>query len=1351
MKAFFIFLALLFVIQANAQRPEPVSGAERNQSLVDPFQLQGPPPDTEPPVAVCLGIQNINIHTSGAITVWAADFISSLSDNVTPVNALKIGIRKAGTGTGYPVDAIGNSITSVTFSCAEMGLQQVEIWAIDEADNAAYCTAEILIQDPVDYCLPKSYDSLIVCVKTSCNSKPVVGANYDLYGSAIFIPPFGLIPPPQFTDTTGCGLLYLPSDSGITNIIGIANMESTPLNGVSTRDMLLLAKHILNIQPITDPYILLAADANLSMSVTTSDIVEFQNLIKGIYVELPNYPSWLVIDGSFQFPNPLNPFVSWYPSFITLKANEVWPDSVLFYCVKTGDMDCSATFGSTPAVNYPDAELVIKDTLLQAGQLYEMPIYMGSGGQWGGYQFGLSFDPAKLEFVDVTPTQWSDATDWAVFSGRLSTSWLHAPFPVSWQANEPMDILRMKALQPLQLSTVIQLETNGLHAEAYQGQDALIHDLTLHFEPQFKAPEVPVADKNISIPDPTQLQPPPPDTEPPVVICASGLNIPVGPSGIVTFWASDVLVSASDNITPAGFLKMGIRKAGTGSGFPVDTDGCPVISVTYNCTALGPQLLELWAIDEAGNADYCTAEIQLQDPFFYCNPGNDSVILCVRSGCNNEPMPGISYSPLILPLPPVEVTDSNGCGVIYIPPGISAVIAIEKDDAPANGVNTLDMLRISQHITGVQPIMNPYLLIAADANKSGSITTFDIIEFQKLIKGIYTQLPSNTSWRFIDGSFQFPNPLNPFMTAFPEIINISDEEELPDSILVYGVKIGDIDCSATLDSLGPVDYPDANLVIKDTLLQAGQVYEMPIYMGSGGQWGGYQFALSFDPSQLECVGVTTTQWSGPGHWAAYPGRVSTSWIHAPFPVSWQANEPMAILRMKALQPLQLSTVLQLETNGLHAEAYEGQDALIHDLTLHFEPQFKAPEVPVADKIIPGPDPTQLVDQAPPVLVCFSGFSVNIMPTGMVNLWSSDFVESVWDNATTPGLIDLAVRKAGTGSGFPEDALGEPIYNVLFSCLDLGSQTVEVWARDLAGNTTVCQTVVEVQDNNSNCENQAWNVKICAKTETADGVEENQYIVTGNNPTGPFFANQVGDPNSDCGYFEAALGSNITASILKDDNPLNGVTTFDLVLIAKHIEGVDPLNSPYKIIAADIDKSGVIDSTDITELYKLIIGFYTELPNNTSWRFVPWDFVFQDPANPFITPFPESVTIQNLQFMTSINFVAIKVGDVNGSATPNSIHQVSEERQSELIAPFIGNAYPNPTPSGAVIPMDLHANTWVSCSVYTMQGRQVWMNESELPAGVHSLDIPAEAFAHPGMYIWRVRAGDTVKTGKIVVK
>jgi hypothetical protein len=98
----------------------------------------------------------------------------------------------------------------------------------------------------------------------------------------------------------------------------------------------------------------------------------------------------------------------------------------------------------------------------------------------------------------------------------------------------------------------------------------------------------------------------------------------------------------------------------------------------------------------------------------------------------------------------------------------------EKDDNPLNGVTTYDLVLISKHILGLEPLNSPYKMIAADANKSGSITTFDIVEIRKLILGIYTELPNNTSWRFVDKSFSFPNANNPFQTAFPEVISVAD-------------------------------------------------------------------------------------------------------------------------------------------------------------------------------------------------------------------------------------------------------------------------------------------------------------------------------------------------------------------------------------------------------------------------------------------------------------------------------------------------------------------------------------------------------------------------------------------------
>ncbi len=124
--------------------------------------------------------------------------------------------------------------------------------------------------------------------------------------------------------------------------------------------------------------------------------------------------------------------------------------------------------------------------------------------------------------------------------------------------------------------------------------------------------------------------------------------------------------------------------------------------------------------------------------------------------------------------------------------------------------------------------------------------------------------------------------------------------------------------------------------------------------------------------------------------------------------------------------------------------------------------------------------------------------------------------------------------------------------------------------------------------------------------------------------------------------------------MKDGDDLNGVSTFDLVLINKHILGIEPLGSPYKMIAANANNLGGITTTDIVEIRKLILGIITEFSNNTSWRFVDADYDFPNPANPFAAIFPETKTVDMVSNPNQeANFVAVKVGDVNGNAQANA--------------------------------------------------------------------------------------------------
>ncbi len=118
---------------------------------------------------------------------------------------------------------------------------------------------------------------------------------------------------------------------------------------------------------------------------------------------------------------------------------------------------------------------------------------------------------------------------------------------------------------------------------------------------------------------------------------------------------------------------------------------------------------------------------------------------------------------------------------------------------------------------------------------------------------------------------------------------------------------------------------------------------------------------------------------------------------------------------------------------------------------------------------------------------------------------------------------------------------------------------------------------------------------------------------------------------------------------KGGNLLEGVTTFDLGLLQNHVLATDTIDSPYSLIAADINNSGNITALDVLLLQQMLLGIVTELPNNTSWRFVDANFEFPNPMNPWETPFSEQIIANNLtESINDADFIGIKVGDLNGS-------------------------------------------------------------------------------------------------------
>jgi hypothetical protein len=129
-------------------------------------------------------------------------------------------------------------------------------------------------------------------------------------------------------------------------------------------------------------------------------------------------------------------------------------------------------------------------------------------------------------------------------------------------------------------------------------------------------------------------------------------------------------------------------------------------------------------------------------------------------------------------------------------------------------------------------------------------------------------------------------------------------------------------------------------------------------------------------------------------------------------------------------------------------------------------------------------------------------------------------------------------------------------------------------------------------------------------------------------------------------FEAASNVVITPMAPVGGNPSDGVTTLDISLVRRHILSVSNLDSPYKLLAADVDGSSTITTLDLSLIRRLLLGITNRFPSGP-WRFVPANYVFPNNLNPWSAP-TNRIYAGVASDLSGQDFVAIKMGDVNNS-------------------------------------------------------------------------------------------------------
>lgn len=278
----------------------------------------------------------------------------------------------------------------------------------------------------------------------------------------------------------------------------------------------------------------------------------------------------------------------------------------------------------------------------------------------------------------------------------------------------------------------------------------------------------------------------------------------------------------------------------------------------------------------------------------------------------------------------------------------------------------------------------------------------------------------------------------------------------------------------------------------------------------------------------------------------------------------------------------------------------------------------------------------VLDGMPPQVLCKQNVSINLE-----NLDATGNME----------LIPEMISNGYTDNCSPDFMIKTSVFPTNISCSDLGKTNITLTVSDLSGNTAFCVSEITITDANQLCSKPLY--RISGNIRTAD----NKPVLAANVALNWGNTAIIKTKDGSFLFDKLTQGGNFDLSATKDTFVLNGISTYDLLLLNEHILGKKILDSPYKYIAADVNQNNYITTADYVILKDLLLLNIDSLPGGKSWRFVPDTFQFVN-YHPILPLFPEKISVKNLQHdVTDANFVGVKLGDLNFSNNPSKVVDV----------------------------------------------------------------------------------------------
>lgn len=147
-----------------------------------------------------------------------------------------------------------------------------------------------------------------------------------------------------------------------------------------------------------------------------------------------------------------------------------------------------------------------------------------------------------------------------------------------------------------------------------------------------------------------------------------------------------------------------------------------------------------------------------------------------------------------------------------------------------------------------------------------------------------------------------------------------------------------------------------------------------------------------------------------------------------------------------------------------------------------------------------------------------------------------------------------------------------------------------------------------------------------------------------NAQGQVVATTVAGGNAQYQFSDVPAGQEYTVVPELSGQALEGVSTLDIVIGAQYILAIIQLDSPFKLLAADVNDSSSLTTLDLIEMRRLILGVTGNFAHN--WLFFRTDIQFANDNNPWAGYSSDNGTVFLEGDVTGFDFYAVKVGDLS---------------------------------------------------------------------------------------------------------